>query len=90
MYRARGDERAREMERESERDSIDIRIEKNKDILIFYEKSSTKNKSIKQFFSKSKERVLLECYELDQGRKKIVLDGFIERHSLFFEKDILS
>ena len=30
-------------------------IEKNKDILIFCEKSSAKNKSIKQFFSKSKE-----------------------------------
>jgi hypothetical protein len=45
-------------------------IEKNKDILIFYEKTSAKNKSIKQFFSKSKERVLLECYELDQGKKK--------------------
>ena len=62
-------------------------IEKNKDILIFYEKSSAKNKSIKQFFSKSKDRVLLECYELDQGRKKIVLDSFIKSHGLFFEKD---
>ncbi len=63
-------------------------IEKNKDILIFSEKSSAKNKSIKQFFSKSKERVLLECYELDQVRKKIILDGFIKRHGLFFEKNI--
>ena len=62
-------------------------IEKNKDILIFYEKTSAKNKSIKQFFSKSKERVLLECYELDQGRKKNILDGFIKRYSLFFEKN---
>ena len=62
-------------------------IEKNKDILIFCEKSSAKNKSIKQFFSKSKERVLLECYELDQGRKKIILDGFIKNYDLFFEKN---
>ena len=63
-------------------------IEKNKDVSIFYEKSSTKNKSVKQFFSKSKNRALLECYELDQSRKKIVLDGFIKKHGLFFEKDI--
>ncbi len=62
-------------------------IEKNKDILIFSEKSSAKNKSIKKFFSKSKERVLLECYELDQGRKKIILDGFIKKYDLFFEKN---
>ncbi len=62
-------------------------IEENKDILIFYEKTSAKNKSIKQYFSKSKERVLLDCYELDQGRKKIILDGFIKRHDLFFEKN---
>ncbi|MDC0232845.1 hypothetical protein OAJ95_02830 [Pelagibacteraceae bacterium] len=62
-------------------------IEKDNDILIFCEKSSVKNKSIKQFFSKSKERVLLECYELDQGRKKIILDGFIKNNDLFFEKN---
>ena len=62
-------------------------IEKNNDILIFYEKSSTKNKLVKNFFSKSKERVLLECYELDQGRKKIILDGFIKKYDLFFEKN---
>ena len=61
-------------------------IEKNKDILIFYEKTSNKNKSTKQFFSKSKDRVLLDCYELDQVRKKNLLDGFINKHSLFFEK----
>ena len=61
-------------------------IEKNKDILIFCEKTSGKNKSIKQFFSKSKNRVLLDCYELDQARKKNLLDGFINKHSLFFEK----
>ena len=62
-------------------------IEKNNDILIFCEKSSAKNKSIKQFFSQSKERVLLECYELDQGRKKIILDGFVKNYDLFFEKN---
>ena len=62
-------------------------IERNKDVLIFYEKTSPKNKSIKQFFSKSKERALLECYELDQARKKNILDGFIKRHDLLFEKD---
>ena len=62
-------------------------IEKDKDILIFCEKSSTKNKAVKQFFSNSKERVLLECYELDQGRKKIILDWFIEKNSLFVEKN---
>ena len=62
-------------------------IERNKDILIFYEKASAKNKSIKQFFSKSKERGLLECYELDQGRKKNILDEFINKHGLYFEKN---
>ncbi len=62
-------------------------IEKNKDILICYEKSSPKNKSAKQFFSKSKERVLVECYELDQSRKKIILESFIKKHGLFFEKN---
>ena len=62
-------------------------IEKNGDILIFYEKTSTKNKLIKPLFSKSRERVLLECYELDQSRKKIILDGFIKKNGLFFEKN---
>ena len=62
-------------------------IEKGEDILIFFEKTSTKNKSIKQFFSKSKERVLIECYELDQDRKKNILDGFIRKHDLVFEKN---
>ena len=62
-------------------------IEKSKDVLIFFEKTSPKNKSIKQFFSKSKERALLECYELDQGRKKNLLDGFIKKNGLHFEKE---
>ena len=62
-------------------------IERNQDILIFYQKTSPKNKIIKQFFSNSKERVLLECYELDQGRKKNILNGFIKKYNLFFEKN---
>ena len=52
-----------------------------------YEKSSPKNKSAKQFFSKSKERVMVECYELDQSRNKIILESFIKKHGLFFEKN---
>ena len=31
--------------------------------------------------------MLLECYELDQARKKIVLDGLVKKHNLFFEKN---
>lgn len=67
-------------------DSVEY-IEGGDDILIYYEKTSAKNKMIKQFFSKSKKRVLLECYELDQGRKKNILNGFIVKHNLFFEKN---
>ncbi len=62
-------------------------IEGGNDVFIFYDKSSTKNKSTKQFFSKSKERALLECYELDHNRKKKILDGFIKKYSLSFEKN---
>jgi len=63
------------------------KIENKQDIFIFYEKTSTKNKSIKNFFSKSKERALLECYELDQVRKKNILNGFIKSHGLVFENN---
>ena len=45
-------------------------IEIGEDVFIFYEKTSPKNRVIKQFFSNSKKRVLLECYELDQNKKK--------------------
>jgi hypothetical protein len=45
-------------------------IERSDDVFVFYEKTSPKNKSIKPFFSNSKERVLIECYELDQSKKK--------------------
>ena len=63
-------------------------IEKNNDVCIFYEKNSSKNKSTKQFFSKPKERALVECYELDLGRKKIILNGFVAKHSLVLHKDV--
>jgi hypothetical protein len=62
--------------------------EKNQDVLIFCEKNTPKNKSAKQFFSKSKERALLECYELDQNRKKTILNAFIKKHGLFFENSV--
>ncbi len=62
-------------------------IEKNQDIIIFFEKSSTKNRTTKQFFSKSKSRVLLECYELDQVRKKNILNSFIKKNDLFLENN---
>tara|TARA_B100000579_G_C22707658_1_gene792963 strand:+ start:182 stop:1108 length:927 start_codon:yes stop_codon:yes gene_type:complete len=63
-------------------------IESNKDVYIFYEKSSSKNKVIKQFFSKSKDRALIECYELDPNRKKIILNSFIKKHNLVFENNV--
>ena len=63
-------------------------VEANKDVLIFYEKSLAKNRSIKQFFSTSKERALLECYQLDQGKKKIILNGFIKKNELVFENSV--
>ena len=61
-------------------------IEKNKDVLIFYEKTSPKNRAFKQFFSKSKERVLIECYELDQIKKKNILSAFIKKNKVVLEK----
>lgn len=62
-------------------------IENNSDVFIFYEKTTSKNKKIKQFFSNSKERALVECYELDKSKKKIILNAFIKKHSLVFEKN---
>tara|TARA_Y100001970_G_scaffold30162_1_gene37427 strand:- start:15032 stop:15958 length:927 start_codon:yes stop_codon:yes gene_type:complete len=62
-------------------------IESNNDVLVFHEKTSSKNKTIKQFFSKSKERALVECYELDQSKKRIILSAFTKKHSLVFEKN---
>lgn len=61
-------------------------IENNNDVFIFHEKTTSKNKTIKKFFSNSKERALVECYELDQGKKRIILNAFIKKHSLVFEK----
>ena len=63
-------------------------IEIGEDVFIFYEKTSPKNKAIKQFFSNSKKRVLLECYELDQNKKKIILNSFIKKHSLSIENNV--
>ncbi len=63
-------------------------IEGGGDVFIFYEKTSLKNKTIKQFFSNSKERALVECYELDQSKKKAILNAFIKKHNLVFEKNI--
>ena len=63
-------------------------IENGEDVFVFYEKTSPKNKSVKQFFANSKKRVLLECYELDQSKKKILLNSFIKKHSLSVESNI--
>ncbi len=63
-------------------------IENNDDVFIFHEKTSSKNKTIKQFFSNSNERALVECYELDQSKKKIILNAFIKKHSIVFEKSV--
>ena len=61
-------------------------IEKNQDVLIFYEKTSPKNRAFKEFFSKSKERALVECYELDQAKKKNILNSFVKKYDLSLEK----
>ena len=63
-------------------------IENGEDVFVFYEKTSPKNKSVKQFFANSKKRVLLECYELDQSKKKILLNSFIKKHSLSVENNV--
>ena len=63
-------------------------IEMGEDVFVFYEKTSPKNKIIKQFFSNSKKRVLLECYELDQNKKKIILNSFVKKHSLLLENSV--
>ena len=64
------------------------KIEIGEDVFIFYEKASPKNKAVKQFFSNSKKRVLLECYELDQNKKKIILSSFVKKNSLSFENNV--
>ncbi len=63
-------------------------MNKSGDVLIFYEKSSAKNKTIKQLFSTSRQRVLSECYELDQSKKANIFNAFIKKHNLVFEKNI--
>ncbi len=63
-------------------------IEISEDVFVFYEKTSPKNKAVKQFFSNSKKRVLLECYELDQNKKKIILNSFVKKHSLSLENNV--
>ena len=63
-------------------------IENNQNVFIFYEKNTPKNKPLKSFFSSSGQRALVECYELDRNKKRIVLNGFIQSHDLNFEKNI--
>ncbi len=63
-------------------------INKSGDVLIYYEKSSPKNKPIKQIFSSSKQKALLECYELDQSKKANIVNAFIKKHNLVFEKNV--
>lgn len=63
-------------------------IEIGEDVFVFYEKTSPKNKAVKQFFSSSKKRALLECYELDQNKKKIILNSFIKKQSLSIENNV--
>ncbi len=62
-------------------------LEEDGGVFIFYEKSSTKNKPIKQFYSQSKERALIECFELDLNKKKIILNAFIKKNELVIEKN---
>ena len=69
-------------------ESLIEEVEKNEDALIYYEKSSTKNKLAKKKFSNSKDRALLECYKLDKNKKKNIFNGFIKKHSLVLEKNI--
>jgi len=68
-------------------DEVIQEIEQSGDVFIFYEKNSLKNKLIKKGFSNSKQKVLIECYELDQNTKKIILNEFIKKHNLIFEND---
>ena len=63
-------------------------IEIGEDVLVFYEKTSPKNKVVKQFFSNSKKRALLECYELDQNKKKIILNSFVKKQRLHLENRV--
>ena len=63
-------------------------IESSKDIIICYEKNSIKNKLTKGFFSKPGHRALVECYELDQQRKKIILNGFVKKNGLILDNDV--
>jgi len=63
-------------------------IEMGEDVIVFYEKTSPKNKMVKQFFSNSKKRALLECYELDLNKKKIILNSFVKKHSLSLENNV--
>ena len=62
-------------------------VEEEGGVFIFYEKSSTKNKPIKQFYSQSKERALIECFELDQSKKKTILSAFIKKNELGIDKN---
>ena len=62
--------------------------EVSEDVFVFYEKTSPKNKAVKQFFSNSKKRALLECYELDQNKKKIILNSFVKKHGLSLESNV--
>ena len=63
-------------------------VEVGEDVFIFYEKTSPKNRAVKQFFSSSKKRVLLECYELDQNKKKIIVNSFIKKHDVYLKSDV--
>ena len=62
-------------------------LEEDGGVFIFYEKSSTKNKPIKHFYSQSKERALIECFELDQSKKQIILKAFIKKNKLVIDKN---
>ena len=62
--------------------------EEDHGVLIFYEKNTPKNKLAKEFFTKSKERALIECYELDQNRKKIILNSFVKKNNRVLNNDV--
>ena len=47
-----------------------------------------KKQSYKTVFFNSKKEGFVECYELDQNKKKIILNSFIKKHGLSVESNV--
>ena len=56
--------------------------------LFFMKKHHQKIKQLNSFFPIQKKRALLECYELDQNKKKTILNSFVKKHSLSVENNV--